>query len=351
MPPATTWEWLEGYGAIKGDADKMHAEWKDAQIEATRALDDIISDQTLEEMLEATYKMATTPADKLLLKGSGWYALENARRDKCGERKFATHLDFGEIDCEQECWKSLLDDKTILNHDETAAPISFMYQPEWTEMLQNACRGKDKDNWFAHYQLATVYFTDRRINDAKREINRSYKLKPTAWALNVLAKIALAENRKIKAASYAIAASKMLPQDLCLTRFASEYVYKYATRQMCREYIEWMEKQGSSDGRVRLNLALSYIKLENIEKAQAILFADDFEVTDIREGDNILTEVYVMLARLRAKKSGVKFNKKAVPIPEKFDFRMSENPDKKVKPLRAAAAIKRAKRVLKENNI
>lgn len=351
MPPATTWEWLEGYGAISGDADKMHGEWNDAKLEAARAMDEIISDETLEEMLEATYKMATTPADKLLLKGSGWYALENARREKCGERKFATHLDFGKTDCEQECWKSLLDDKTILEHDETAAPISFMYQPEWTAMLEKACQGKDKNNWFAHYQLATMYFTDRRINDAKREINRSYKLKPTAWALNVLAKIALAENRKIKAAGYAIAASKMLPQDLCLTRFASEYVYKYATRDMCKSYIEWMEKQGASDGRVRLNLALGYIKLEDLEKAQAILFADDFEVTDIREGDNILTEVYVMLARLRAKKSGVKFNKKAVPIPEKFDFRMSENPNKKVKPQRAAAAIKRAKRVLKENNI
>ena len=351
MPPATTWEWLEGYGAIKGDADKMHAEWKDAQIEATRALDEIISDQTLEEMLESTYKMATTPADELLFKGSGWYALENARREKCGERKFATHLDFGDIDYEQACWKSLLDDKTILTHDESVAPISFMYQPEWTAMLENACRGKDKENWYAHYQLATIYFTDRRIKDAKVEINRSYKLKPTAWALNVMSKIALAENHKIKAASYAVSASKMLPDDLCLTRYASECVYKYATREMCREYVEWMEKQGFSDGRVRLNMALSYIKLENIEKAQAILFADDFEVTDIREGDNILTEVYVHLERLRAKKAGMRFNKKAVLIPEKFDFRMSENPDKKAITVRATAAIKRAKRVLKENKM
>ena len=215
-------------------------------------------------------------------------------------------------------------------------------------MLEKSCRGKDKDNWFAHYQLATIYFTDRRIKDAKCEINRSYKLKPTAWALNVLSKIALAENCKQRAAKYAIEASKMLPDDLCLARFASEYVYKYATREMCREYIEWMEKQGASDGRLRLNLALCYIKLQNIEKAQEILFADDFEVTDIREGDNILTEVYVMLEKLRTKKSGVKFNKKTVPIPEKFDFRMSENPDKKVKPLRAAAAIKRAKKHLKQ---
>ena len=58
-----------------------------------------------------------------------------------------------------------------------------------------------------------------------------------------------------------------------------------------------------------------------------------------------------MFEKLRAKKSGVKFSKKAVQIPEKFDFRMSENPDKKSKPIRAAAAIKRAKQVLKENII
>lgn len=351
MSPATTWEWLEGYGAIKGDADKMHAEWKDAQAEAERALDEIISDETLEEMLEATYKMATTPADKLILKGSGWYALENARRDSAGERKFAEHLDFGNIDKKQECWQSLLDDETILEHDANTPPTSFMYQPEWTVMLEKACREKDKNNWFAHYQLATIYLVDKRIKDAKNEIMRSYKIKPTAWALNVLSMIALEENKKVKAAQYAIEASKMLPDDLCLTRFASEFAYKYATREMCLEYIEWMERLGSSDGRVRLNLALSYIKLENIEKAQTILFADEFEVTDIREGDDILTEVYILLEKLRAKKEGVRFNKKATPIPEKFDFRMSENPDKKTKPLRAAEAIKRAKKVLKENKI
>ena len=351
MPPATTWEWLEGYGAIKGDADKMHGDWDLAKAEATRAMDEIISDQTLEEMLEATYTMATTPADKPILKGSGWYALENERREKCGERKFATHLDFGEIDTEQKCWKSLLDNKTILCHDANTAPISFMYQPEWTAILEKACRGKDKNNWFAHYQLATIYFTDRRIKDAKFEIDRSYKLKPTTWALNVMSKIALAENRKRKAAEYAVAASKMLPHDLCLTRVASEYVYRFDTLEKCREYINYMEKTDITDGRVKLNLALIYIRLEDIASAEKILFADDFGVTDIREGDNILTEVYVLLEKLRAKKSGVRFSKKMVKIPEKFDLRMSENPEKKIKPIRAAAAVKKAKQVLKENKI
>lgn len=342
MPPATTWEWLEAYSAIKGDADKMHGEWCEAGAEAARALDEIITDEKLEEMLEATYTMATTPAERVIFEGSGWYAIENARRDKIGERKFAAHLDFGNITEEQRCWQSLLDDKTILGHNPDVAPTSFMYQPEWTALLEKACRGRDKNNWYVHYQLATIYFTQRRIKDAKYEINRSYKLQPTAWALNVLSKIALAENRKNKAAEYAVSASKMLPCDLCLTRAASEFVYKYATREKAREYIEYMQKLGTTDGRVKLNLSLIYIRLEDIERAQNILFAADFNVTDIREGENVLTEVYVMLEKLRAKKAGVRFNKKAVPIPEKFDLRMSENPDKLKKSARLLAAKKRA---------
>lgn len=61
MPPSTTWEWLEAYGAINTDPAKAHGEWSEAQAEADRALNEIITEDALEAELIATRGMATAP--------------------------------------------------------------------------------------------------------------------------------------------------------------------------------------------------------------------------------------------------------------------------------------------------
>ena len=62
MPPHTTWEWLEGYGAMKADGDRVHGNWQEAKAEVRDRLNEIITDEKMDEILAETKKMATSPA-------------------------------------------------------------------------------------------------------------------------------------------------------------------------------------------------------------------------------------------------------------------------------------------------
>ena len=75
MPPKTTWEWLEVYGALSADGKKIHGDWSDAQDEAEQKLNACgITSAYLEKMLAETRKMATAKADRMVSAGSGWGA-------------------------------------------------------------------------------------------------------------------------------------------------------------------------------------------------------------------------------------------------------------------------------------
>ncbi|MBQ0101339.1 MAG: DUF5107 domain-containing protein, partial [Firmicutes bacterium] len=72
MPPRTAWEWLEGYGAIDTDPEKVHSDWHTSRLETEEKLNAIISDGEMEKLLEETKPMALSPAEKVLTHGSGW---------------------------------------------------------------------------------------------------------------------------------------------------------------------------------------------------------------------------------------------------------------------------------------
>lgn len=63
MPPNTTWEWLEAYGALNADGDRVHGEWEDAKTEVREKLETIITDDEMDRILAETKEMARTAAD------------------------------------------------------------------------------------------------------------------------------------------------------------------------------------------------------------------------------------------------------------------------------------------------
>jgi hypothetical protein len=58
MPPKTVWEWLEVYGALSADKKRVHGTWEDAQNEVEKVLNDLITEEGLNELLENTREMA-----------------------------------------------------------------------------------------------------------------------------------------------------------------------------------------------------------------------------------------------------------------------------------------------------
>lgn len=323
MPPKTTWEWLEGYGAMQGNAEKLHGEWKGAQTEALRALDEVISEEAMEGLLEATYGMATTPADGLIMEGSGWGALENLRRKKYDEPQMTPHLDFGETGSEQEGWVHLMEKGVMPECDPLDAPASYMLQTEWTKMLENAVMEADKDNWYTRFQLGLIYMVSDRMADAKREIERSHELKPSPWSTYMLALIALEEDRPKDGAMLAIQASQMKPDDVSLAKTASAYATQLGMYKEALDYIDSMPDDVKKNGRVSLNILFTYVRTKMIDKAEEILYANGgLEIADVREGECFVTDMYLAVEELKAERDGIEFDRDKVVIPKIFDFRM-----------------------------
>jgi hypothetical protein len=66
MPPKTAWEWLEAYGAITADPEKVHGDWAECRAEVNARLEEIIPAAKLNGMLTDTKPMACCAAGDAL---------------------------------------------------------------------------------------------------------------------------------------------------------------------------------------------------------------------------------------------------------------------------------------------
>ncbi len=323
MPPHTTWEWLEAYGALSADGDTVHGEWQAAKAEVAARLDEIITDEKMDELLESTKPMARSAADgELIFRGSGWGALENLLREKNGRPQMTPHLDFGTVGEEQADWVSLLNDKKYLEHDENDSPISWMLQPEWTRLMEEAAETTDKDNWYASLQLGMSYIAEGRLNDGWIELEKSQAIKNSAWAeygKSVVKKvIGDAENASLHITN----AAKMLPHDISIAKEAMEILVGAGKDSEAIELYASMPEEVRAIGRVRLYATMAHIHLGHIEEAEAVLWENGgLILPDIREGETIITELWLLIEEAKAKRDGTEFDRNTAKVPPIFDYR------------------------------
>ena len=333
MPPKTTWEWLEAYGAMSADPAAVHGDdWQAAKRDVALRLDGMIKEDELEDMLDATRPMAKRRASELLFRGSGWCALENLRREVSGEVAIAPHLDFGEAGDEQSPWLSLMKNGTMGEHDVNEPPVSWMLQSEFTRMMENAVKGDDRDNWYTHLQLGAAYCAEAgsRLLDAYNCFARSFELAPSPWAMYCLAIVAKQCGNDHDAAEKMMKASLMCPADESL---AKEAMAALCGAEMYSEIFELskaLEPSLLAVGRIRLYLTIANIRLGNLEDAERVLWENGgLVVADIREGENIITNIYLDLEEAKASRDGKGFDRGECDVPAIFDYRVSQRKKKK----------------------
>ena len=334
MPPKTTWEWLEAYGAMSADPATVHGDdWAAAKREVAQKLEAMIDEEALEEMLDATRPMAKRRADTVLFEGSGWCALENIRREKSGEAAIALHLDFGEPKDEQEDWIRLMNEGTMGTHDPSDVPNSWMLQDEFVKKMEAAIKDKDAENWYTYLELGAAYCATgyAKLQDAYNCFEKSYNLTPSAWAMYGFSIVAKLCGNNKDAAEKAMKASKMMPHDESL---AKEAMASLAASEMYGEVME-LAKVLSPEllfvGRIKLYLVIASIKLGDLEYAERVLWENGgLVVADIREGENIITNIYLDLEEAKAKEKGLPFDRNECEVPAIFDYRVSQRKKKKV---------------------
>lgn len=309
LAPNSVFEWVETYAPAELNKENAHSDWETAQSEAEKLLP-----TNLEEILTiAREDFLKKKADKIIYNGSGWGALENARLESLNKTHIANYLDFGKVQHEQKDWQNLIENGTIGIHDVKDVPVSFMKDENFVKMLEQAIKCKDKNNWYAYYQLGAAYLSLGETILAKKYIKKCLAIKESVWALHVLACISLSENKKTEAYKSAEKAF-LLGNDnifVCREMFKIlDQAKKYT--EIIRLY-DLLSGEFKADGRLKLFLIEAYIRTGETEKAKEILDINgNFDIDDIREGEKSIFTLYKELYG-------------DIPVPYKINFSMSGN--------------------------
>lgn len=214
MAPHTAWEWLELYGPVQASENAAACPY-DA---ALKEMDEIVSQhlQTLvPEKTLADTKPLAKKAGTLIYSGSGYGAFENELRLHMGEAALSPQLDFGSLSPSYKEWCEFLHSGLFPLPAPEEAPSDFIAEPVLFEALVNTIETKNKDNWYAHYQLGLCYLTIQKdAAKAEKHFSRSSQLCPNPWALHALSVLRLSEGNKTQAARHISDGYRMRPSDL-----------------------------------------------------------------------------------------------------------------------------------------
>jgi Flp pilus assembly protein TadD len=323
MPPKTVWEWLEVYGALSADKKRVHGTWEDAQNEVEKVLNDLITEEGLNELLENTREMAKSSAEEILFSmNDGWGSLELLRRKTIGASSLMNdHLDFGKLQAEQDTWVRLMTEGTVGEHSENEVPVSYNRQKAWLEMLESAIAHKDRENWYAYYLLGTALIANEEYARAEKLIKKSITLCNCAWNNYALAIIYRKTQRKALETKKMLLAYQMRSDDISLAKEVLRTMYENCESEKAVELYENASKEVKENKRCLLYYAYALARLGRVEEAEEILCGKDGKtylvVPDIRECELTETQLWFYIQELK----GVKPSEIGEP-PKDLDFRM-----------------------------
>ena len=320
MPPLTAWEWVEAYGALSADPSRVHGDWDGARDEVRERLEVLCPATGLDSWLENTRSMAKRPAERVICSGSGWGALENLRRTRDGEPLMCPQLDFGQVGAEQADWVRLLECGTLAPEGQGSLcpPASWMFQREWTERVRASADCHEKQ-----LHLAAIALADGRLRDAGEAVAAALALRVTPTALFLRAQVERLNGDDRVAADSALEAHRLLPGDVSLARQAFAMALRAGMNDRVVAAYEASPAAVQADGRTAMTYAFALLRQGDTDRAEAVLMRDGgLSVTDIREGEISLTNLYLDIARARADAAGLAFDSAETDVPRRFDFRM-----------------------------
>lgn len=320
MPPHTVWEWMEIYGPLSTDAKKVHGDWRDAQSEVAKKIDDIISAEKLDKMLSDTRSMAKSSAESVIYSVDGWGALE-AYSNANSNIHMCEHLDFGMTGDEQKDWIRLLEQGTLGEHNPDDVPVSYIRQTMWTELLEKAIEDKDAENWYTYYQLGCIYIAEERYKKGQKYLTKSLSLCDSPWANYAMAVACEKLGDMDTAVKYAKNAYSLKSGDISLAKEMYRFMHQ---TEMYDDIISNFESDFEAvkeNNRCKLYYAVALAHTGRLDESESIIINDGnyLIVPDIRECETTITDLWFYI-------NEHKYNGYGEP-PRDLDFRMFANRD------------------------
>ncbi|MBT2397117.1 DUF5107 domain-containing protein [Streptomyces sp. ISL-100] len=307
--------WLEAYGPMAADPGVVHGEdWAAARAEADGRLEDALPRARVDAAYEAWRPYADHEPGESLATGSGWGALEVLR---AGFKLPGTPFGEATLGEQQEPWVELLRSGTFPDASgEAAPPGPSLVAPHWRDMLETAPAEP-----LTEYHLGVAQWHAGDLAQAVRSWERGLQVSRSRWPLLRCLAVADRDAGNVGRAADHYAEAF---EELCRVRRDRDgEAWAAATAALGREAIAALLAAGRADaartvwdalppalrgsGRFRLVEAQLLVAEGDKEGARA-LFDAGFEVPDLREGAEVLGEVWAAVSD--------------EPLPDAYDYRM-----------------------------
>jgi tetratricopeptide (TPR) repeat protein len=299
MPPGARWEWLEAYGLLEADPGAVQGDdWAAARAEAEARFRRIVTPEWMEAELLRGAATADRAPEEVVLRGSGWGALERRRRTRSGEPPFCSRslvFDDASLGEAQAPWLALLEHGAMPDGD---APAAWMVQPEWRAMLEDAVshgRGAHGRSWL---HLGVMRQQNREFEAARAAYERSLALAPSAWAYRNPALMAAAEKQPAQAADLYRKAVALAPQMVPLLVEAGQSLIAAGCAAEVIALLERLPAPVGRHARLRVLRAQAALAAGDLQAVEQIVLSG-IEVSDLREGEQVLTDLWFAVQERR----------------------------------------------------
>ncbi|MGW7460242.1 DUF5107 domain-containing protein [Streptomyces sp. NPDC054797] len=305
--------WLEAYGPLAAEPAAVHGEdWAAARAAAQDALARALPADRVEAAY-AAWRAGAADAEpgERLAAGSGWGALEVL----CGGFELpGTPFEESALGEEQEPWLKLWRTGVFPAPRRATPPGPSLVAAHWRDMLETAPADP-----LTEYHLGVAQWHAGDVAQAVRSWERGLALAPSRWPLLRCLAVAdaLAGDPARAADGYAAAFEDLAGEsrggelwtaaESALGQEAMAALLAAGRLPEARAVWDRLRPALREGGRMRL-LAARLLAEEGHVAAARRVFEDGFELADLREGEEVLSEVWSALTDR--------------PLPPRYDFRM-----------------------------
>lgn len=330
----TQWRYTQAFGVTRfTDQEKPFCEdWCKARDYVAECIEKALPEQAMMQAHARFATMEDAEVCEVLSMGAGWGALEAMRRARCGGNAIPKGMSFptSSIGREQMPWVALLETGILPEQGMLDTPPSWMTDANWMELLEKSLPGGD--NATVRLHLGVMKYESFRFEEGIAEWKKSLELNRNPWALRNLV---VAEKR----AGHLDAAITLMEEALtlegnCIDKaFTEEYfdllIAAGRFEALWSAYEALPESRKQAD-RILMQAGYAAVELDKTDFVEKLM---DREFANIREGDNLLVDMWFKYATKReAVQRGVPYSEELYKEirrtklpPANFDFRMVDN--------------------------
>jgi len=324
MKGGETWEWIETYSAVQGDACDMHGNYNTAVQTVENYIDKVIGNP--DNLTFPDDKDVTE--SKIIYRGSGWGMLEEKIR---GEKISKTLVFEKGFDNEADMWEEFLESGIFPEPDVNNIPQSYVSDSFWLKKLE----ALPTQNWYSLLHIGVIKYASGDIDGAQEAWEASLSKKVSPWALRNLSMIYKNEKEDPQEARKLILSAYELKKDCpTLLKEVAQQLTSDGGDAIWLEIYETLSSDFKALGRLRLYKAIALMNLSRFKEASLII-NKDFVMNDIKEGELSVSHLWFELYRnIYAEENGTTYNPddkklcmaadEKYPLPPKLDFRMHD---------------------------